>query len=529
MKELDAIVIGAGVTGLYQLYRLRELGLDAEIYEAGTGGGGTWYWNRYPGARFDSESYTYGYEFSEELLQEWEWKEHFAGQPETERYLNYVTDKFDLRPHIRFRTRVKSTVFDESDSKWLVSTENGEEAKARYIIAAVGILSAHHFPSIPGIADYEGLSFHTSRWPKEKMDFEGKRVAVIGTGATAVQLIPEIAKEVGHLTVFQRTPNWCLPLLNSEIDAETQKEIKASYPEIFKRCRETYAGFIHDADPRSALEVDEKERTAHYEEIWAERGFAKWHGNFHDVMTDKAANATYVDFISKKIRERVNDPAVADLLIPKDHAFGTKRVPMETRYYEAYNRDNVTLLDSKTYPITKVTSRGIDTTNDSYEFDVIIYATGFDAVTGELSRLDVRGKRGQTLNNAWSDGPKTNLTLMAAGFPNFFTATGAVFCNVPRCAEVAVDWVADCIAFLERNELKQIETTEEAAETWTREANELPAGFLLSTESNISSWYYGNNIPGKAKTFSLYAGGATVFREKTSAIASEGYPGFVLS
>ena len=527
-EVLDAIVIGAGVTGIYQLHRLRELGFDAKIYEGGGGVGGTWYWNRYPGARFDSESYTYGYEFSEELLQEWEWKEHFSAQPENEKYLNYVVDKFDLRTHVRFHSLIVTAEFNAESNLWNIETQDGHRAQAQFLIAAVGILSAHHFPDIPGIDSFKGESFHTSRWPQEDIDFSEKRVGIIGSGATAVQLIPELAKQVKHLTVFQRSPNWCLPLRNSEIDAATQSEIKASYPEIFKRCRETFAGFIHDADPRSALDVPAEEREAFYEDIWAKPGFAKWHANFYDIASDPEANETYAEFIRKKIKARIDDPKIADLLIPKDHPFGSKRVPLETGYYEAYNKENVLLVDARSTPIENITEKGITTTATEYEFDVIIYATGFDAITGELTRMDIRGPTGQTIKDAWVNGPETYLTVQTAGFPNFFIANGAIFCNVPRCAEIVVEWVSDCIENMREQGYRRIETTAEAQAQWTAEANDLTAGFLF-TETDAHSWFMGTNIPGKARNFSLYAGGAPMFREKCAHVTANGYEGFSLS
>src|ERR1700736_2839928 len=339
--QFDAIIIGAGVSGLYQLYRLRQLGLAVRVYEDGGGVGGTWYWNRYPGARFDSESYSYGYSFSEELLQEWDWKEHFSGQPENERYLNYVADKFDLRSDIRFNATVAAATYDEKGNYWEIRLEDGARARARFLITAVGILSAQNIPGFAGIESFKGESFHTSRWPKERVDFAGKRVGVIGTGATAVQLITEIAKEVGHLTVFQRTANFCAPLRNGPIDPETQAKIKASYPEIFKKCRETTASFMYDFDQRSVFDVSLEERQARFEELWALPGFAKWFGNFHDVLTNKDANELFAEFVRNKIRERVKDPIVAEKLAPKNHPFGTKRVPLESGYYEQFNRDNV--------------------------------------------------------------------------------------------------------------------------------------------------------------------------------------------
>ncbi len=527
VEELEALVIGAGVTGLYMLYRLRELGVDAKIYEGGSGIGGTWFWNRYPGARFDSESYSYGYGFSEELLQEWDWKEHFSGQPENERYLNFFADKFDLRPHITLNAWIDAAKYDEESGTWEVTCSDGRRARTRHLVACVGILSATHMPDIPGIDSFQGESFHTSRWPLEPVDLTGKRVGVIGTGATAVQLIPEVAKMAGHLTVFQRTPNYCAPLRNSEIDPETQKQIKASYPEILKKCRETFAGFVHDFDPRSTFDVSPEEREAHYEAIWAEPGFKKWFGNFYDIMTDRDANELYCEFVRKKIRERVDDPEVAELLCPKDHHFGAKRIPLETQYYEAYNRDNVTLVDVKSSPIAEITPTGLRQENgDEHELDVIIYATGFDAVTGELTRMNVQGIGGQTIKERWADGPKTYLGLQSAGFPNFFIANGAFFCNFPRCAEIVAEWVSDCIGYMKRKGLTRIATTAEAEDAWVAHAQELTKDLL---RSDVNTWFYGTNIPGKTDSFLFYAGGAPAFREKVAEVAAKDYEGFELS
>jgi cation diffusion facilitator CzcD-associated flavoprotein CzcO len=381
-QQYDAIIIGAGISGLYQLLRLRQLGMTVRVFEAGTGVGGTWYWNRYPGARFDSESYSYSYSFSEELLQEWDWSEHFAGQPETLRYLNHVADKFDLRKNIQFRSRVTSAHFQDAANSWDVTLEDGSQARSRFLITAIGPLSAPTMPTIPGVDTFKGQSFHTARWPHEPVSFEGKRVAVIGTGATGVQTIQEVAKTAGSLTVFQRTPNWCAPLLNSKIDAAEMAKIRANYPEMFKRCRETFACFIHTLDPRGTFEVSDEEREATYERLYATPGFGIWQGNFRDMLTDRKANALISDFVARKIRQRVKDPAVADKLIPKNHGFGTRRVPLETKYYEVYNQDNVTLVDILETPIERITPTGVKTSAAAYEFDLIVYATGFDAITG---------------------------------------------------------------------------------------------------------------------------------------------------
>ncbi|HSB61444.1 MAG TPA: NAD(P)/FAD-dependent oxidoreductase, partial [Vicinamibacteria bacterium] len=376
----DAIVIGAGLSGMYQLHRLRGLGLRARVFEAGDGVGGTWYWNRYPGARFDSESWTYGYSFSEEILREWEWSEHFAAQPETLRYCNFVADKLDLRRDIEFGCRVTAAAWDEGAGEWEVEREDGERARARFLITAVGPLSAPTLPAIPGLETFGGEAYHTGRWPQAPVGFAGKRVAVIGTGATAVQAITEIAKTVGHLTVFQRTPNWCAPLHNRPIDAATQARLRATYPEIFARCRESFGCFIHEADPRHALEVSPEEREAFFEKLYAEPGFGIWMGNFRDVLVDPAANATITDFMRRKIRARVRDPKLAEKLIPTNHGFGTRRVPLESGYYEVFNQDNVRLVDLRKTPIERITPSGIATREAHHDLDMIVFATGFDAL-----------------------------------------------------------------------------------------------------------------------------------------------------
>ncbi len=529
VEHFDAIVIGAGISGLYQLIRLRELGLTARVYEAGGGVGGTWYWNRYPGARFDSESYTYGYSFSEELLQEWDWKEHFSGQPENERYVNYVADKFDLRRDIQFNANVVSAAYEETGNYWEIRLDDGARARARFLITAVGILSAQNIPPFEGIESFKGESFHTSRWPKEPVGLAGKRVGVIGTGATAVQLITEIAKEVGHLTVFQRTPNYCAPLRNGPIDPETQARIKASYPEIFKRTRETSAGFIHDFDPRSVFDVTPEERQARFEELWAQPGFGKWLGNFRDIMSNKEANELFAEFVRNKIRERVNDPVVAEKLVPRDHRFGTKRVPLESGYYEQFNRPNVLLVDLRESPIERITPLGVKTSDAEHQLDVIIYATGFDAVTGPLTRIDIRGEGGRSLKDKWADGPRTYLGIQSAGFPNLLTLVGphngATFCNMPRCIEQNVEWVTDCLRYMREKGFERIAASEQAEEAWTGHVNELAAGTLLS---ETASWFFGANIEGKKRAILMYLGGAKAFRAKCDEVAARDYEGFVL-
>ena len=528
----DAIVIGAGIAGMYQLYRLRQLGLSVRVFESGDGVGGTWYWNRYPGARFDSESYSYGYSFSKELLQEWEWSEHFSAQPETLHYLNFVADKFDLRKDIEFNSPVSAASYDDNEHRWEIVLDDGRRAQAQFLITAIGILSAPQMPNIESIDSFQGKAFHTARWPHAPVDFAGKRVAVIGTGATGVQVIQEVAKTAGHLTVFQRTPNYCAPLHNSPIDDETQRSIKASYPEIFATCRESHGGFIHNADPRHALEVSPEEREAFYEQRYSEPGFGIWMGNFRDIFVDQAANDTISAFIRNKIRQRVKDPAVAEKLVPKDHGFGTRRVPLETNYYEVYNQENVLLVDVRETPIERVTPTGITTSAAEYAFDIIIYATGFDAVTGAFDRIDIRGVHGQTLKDKWADGPRTYLGIQIAGFPNLLTLVGphnaATFCNIPRCIEQNVEWVTELIRYMRDNDYTCVEPTMEAEDTWTEHVYEIATRMLFNT---VDSWFMGinTNVPGKQKrTFLLYSGGAPAYRERCDEVAAHGYEGFAL-
>ncbi|MFN4090213.1 MAG: flavin-containing monooxygenase [Alphaproteobacteria bacterium] len=407
MPDFDAMIIGAGVSGMYQLHRLRELGMRVRVFEAGSDVGGTWYWNRYPGARFDSESWSYGFAFSDELLQEWNWREHFSAQPDTLAYLEYAADKFDFRRDMQFDATVTAARWDEAARCWTVALETGERYRAPILITALGPLSAHTMPTIEGVESFRGEAYHTARWPHEPVDFSGKRVGIIGTGATAIQVIQTIAPLVGSLTVFQRTPNWAAPLHNRPITEVEQRDIKARYPEIFERCRNTVSCFIHTPDPRKALEVSPAEREAFWEKLYAEPGFGIWMGNFSDILIDEKANALMSDFMARKIRERVKDPAVADKLIPKDHGFGTRRLPLESGYFEAYNQDNVALVDINETPIERITPAGIRTTEREHPFDLIIYATGFDGVTGPYDRIDIRGPGDRRLKDDWQTLPRT--------------------------------------------------------------------------------------------------------------------------
>ena len=525
VEEYDVLVIGAGVTGLYSLYRFRELGFTVKSFEDASGVGGTWYWNRYPGARFDSESYTYGYSFSGELLEEWHWKELYSGQPENERYLNYVADKFDLRRHIRFNSRVASCVYDEAANRWELTMEDGYKARGQFVITAVGLLSAHYVPDFEGIHDFKGPWCHTGRWPKGGMDLAGKRVGVVGTGATAVQLITEIAKEVGHLTVFQRTANYCAPLRNRPISEEEQAEIRKRYPEIFEKCQETAGSFMHEFDKRSAFSVSDEERVEQYERLWDQPGFAKWLSNFYDVMMPGPANEDYAEFFRNKIRERVKDPVVAEMLVPKDHMFGSKRLPCESGYYEVYNQDNVLLVDVKKAPIQHITSTGIQTADAHYELDVIIYATGYDAVTGSLSRMHIQGQNGLTLKEKFAAGPRTFMGIQSVGFPNMFTVNAASVGNFVRAAEPLVEWISECISYVRDHGYQRIQPTQQSEDEWTQHMIDGGEKILRTQADN---WFVGANIPGKARFLLTAPDTAPVMRAKRAEVANSGYQGFSL-
>ncbi|HJQ58840.1 MAG TPA: NAD(P)/FAD-dependent oxidoreductase [Vineibacter sp.] len=523
--DFDAIIIGAGMSGLYQLYRLRELGLRVRVFEAGTGVGGTWYWNRYPGARFDSESYSYGYSFSKELLDEWDWTEHFSPQPETLRYLNFVADKFDLRRDIRFRSSVTEARYDDAIRGWHVTLEDGSRHRTRFLVTAIGILSAPTLPRIEGVGSFRGQSCHTARWPHEPVRFEGKRVAVIGTGATGVQTIQEVAKTAGHLTVFQRTPNWCAPLHNARIDAPEMARIRTGYPEIFRRCKETFACFVHTPDPRGTFEVTPEEREAFFEKRYGEPGFGMWQGNFRDILTDRRANAMVSDFVARKIRQRVKDPAVAEKLIPKNHGFGTRRVPLETKYYEVYNQPNVRLVDITETPIERITPTGIKTSAEDLAFDIIIFATGFDAITGAFDRIDLRGVGGRRLKDKWKDGPQTYLGVMVEEFPNMMMLMGphTALGNIPRSIEYNVDWVTRLLRHARDHRLSRIEATPQGVASWTDHVKSLGEG-LLSNE--IDSWMTGinRNVDGKqSRVIARYSGSAPAYRARCDQVATDGF------
>ncbi|WP_119699092.1 flavin-containing monooxygenase [Rhodococcus ruber] len=533
VPDHEFVIIGAGVCGMYMLYRLLELGENVKVIEAHDGVGGTWNRNRYPGCRFDSESYTYAYSFSQELLQEWSWTERFAPQPETLRYLNYVADKFNLREHIQFNTRVVAATFDDENEWWVVTTDSGEVITTRFLMTAMGLLSIPTKPRLEGVEDFAGPSFHTYDWPNEGMDLAGKRVAVIGTGSTGVQVISAIAGTVKQLTVFQRDPNWCAPLRNGPISPEEMAEIKQSYDEIFERCRNSPNGFIHCPDRRLTFDTPEEERLAHWEDLYNQPGFGIWLGNYKDTLMDEAANAELSEFIAGKIRQRINDPALAEKLIPKDHGFGTKRVPLETGYYEVYNQDNVELVDINETPIVRVTESGITTTARDYDFDVIVYATGFDAVTGAFDRIDFTGSGGVKLRDKWRNGPETTLGVQTAGFPNLFTLVGpqagSVAANFPRGIEDIVAWMTEFVKFIRENGYVRISAKREAEIEWLEHVTEVNSKVLFSKSKSWFTGYNTNLDRDEKPRLMIYTGGAIRYRRRLASEAAQGYPSFDFS
>ncbi|MDI3339528.1 MAG: NAD(P)/FAD-dependent oxidoreductase [Sphaerobacter sp.] len=528
--EFDAVVVGAGFSGLYMLHRLRQLGVTTRVYEAGGGVGGTWYWNRYPGARCDSESWVYCYSFSDEILQEWTWTERYPSQPEIERYLNYVADRLDLRRDIQFNTRVTAAAFDEATGRWLITTDAGEQVWATYFITAVGCLSADNLPAFKGLETFQGEWYHTGRWPQEGIDFTGKRVGLIGTGATGIQVAPVVAEQAEHLWVFQRTPNYAIPAHNRPLDPEFIRQLKASYGEVWEIVRRSAAGLPIEPVERSALAVSPEEQRQIYEAAWQKGGFYFLFETFNDILVNPEANETAAAFIRSKIRETVRDPEVAELLCPSDHPYGTKRPPLEHGYYEAFNRDNVTLVDVRKSPIEEITPTGIRTTDGEYPLDIIIFATGFDALTGPLTRIDIRGRGGVALAEKWVSGPRNYLGVAVHGFPNMFTITGplspSVLTNMPAAISQHVEWIADCIGYLRQHGYRGIEATADAEDRWVAHANEAAEQTLYP---RAKSWYIGANVPGKPRVFMVYVGGLQNYRARCQEIASKGYEGFSLT
>ena len=530
-SDYEVIVIGAGVAGIYQIKRLVDMGVRAVVFEGDDDLGGTWYRNRYPGARFDSESYTYGYSFSKELLDEWHWKERFSSQPENLKYLNFVVNKFDLRQHMRFNARVTHMRWSEDERLWAVTLESGETFTSRFVITGVGVLSIPTPPRIPGRDNFRGESFHTYWWPKEPVDLTGKRVGIIGTGATGIQVIAEIADKVGSLTVFQRRPNWSVPLNNSSISDEEMDEIRGRYDEIFATCDKSQGGFDHLPDRRGYFNVTEQEKLELWDELYDERpGFALLIGNFPEIFLDEKANEDLSDYVANRIRGRVKDQAVAEKLIPRDHGFGMQRLPLETKYFEAYNRDNVELVDISESPIKQVTETGIETLAGHHELDVIIYATGFDAITGALDRMDIQGAEG-TLADKFVEGPSTYHGVLCHGFPNLLMVAGpqsvSGSTNYPRAIETGVDWISDLLQTMLDEQLTRLEPTLEAEQKWQEEVKRAHERAPIRRSK---SWFtgYNSNVEGREEgkiRYHAYWGGAPRYRQFLEAIAEQNYPG----
>jgi cyclohexanone monooxygenase len=523
----DAVVVGGGFAGLYMLHKLRGLGFSARVFEAGDGVGGTWFWNRYPGARVDIQSLEYSYQFDEDLQQQWEWSERYAPQAELLDYANHVADRFNLRPDIQLNTRVTSAVFDEAAGRWTVKTDKGDVVSAANVIMATGCLSSTNTPAFEGLDSFKGRTFHTGRWPKAPVDFTGRRVGIIGTGSSAIQSIPIIAAQAEHLTVFQRTPNYSVPAHNGPIPEAVVRDVKSRYAEYRAANNNTALGADWGYREDTAMEHTPEEREAEYESRWA-RGGLSFYGSYADILTDPQANFTAAEFIRGKIRQIVKDPKVAELLCPTT-ALGCKRICVDTGYYATYNRPNVTLVDVRAAPIEAITPTGLRTADASYEFDDLIFATGFDAMTGALTRMDIRGVGGISLKDAWSEGPKTYLGLQVAGFPNMFIIAGpgspSVLTNMLPSIEQHVNWIGQTLDDMRRKGISRIEATPQAQEAWVAHVNETAAPTILPT---CNSWYLGANIPGKPRVFMPYLGFAP-YVEKCNDVVAKGYEGFALT
>ena len=528
-QRFDAIIVGAGISGLYLLHRLREAGLSVLVIDQATGIGGTWFWNRYPGARCDIESMTYSYSWSRELEQEWTWSERYAGQAEILRYLEHVADRFDLRRDIRLGTRVSEAAFDETGDRWSVTTDDGDRFSAAFLIMATGCLSVPRIPDIPGIERFAGEMHHTGLWPHDGVDFAGKRVGVIGTGSSAVQAIPVIAAEAAHVTVFQRTANFSVPAWNAPLTAEAISDRKARYDAFRRVARTTTAGNPWNARAQSVWDASPEEREREFEERYAVGGFCL-HAAYSDLFSDAAANELVCEFIRGKIRERVSDPELAELLCPYDHPLGTKRMCVDTDYFETFNRPNVRLVSIRDTPIDEITEGGLRIGDEQFAFDTIVLGTGFDAMTGALLGVDLRGREGVSLREKWAAGPRSALGLTVAGFPNLFTVTGpgspSVLSNMMVSIEQHVDWIADCIGYLRARGIATIEPTLAEEEAWGAHVRAIGDASLYP---RAKSWYMGANIPGKPRVLLPYVGGVGAYRARCDAVAERGYEGFILS
>lgn len=527
---LDAVVVGAGFAGLYALHRLREGGFSSRVFEKADGVGGVWYWNRYPGARCDVESMQYSYSFSEELQQQWHWPERFAAQPDILAYAQHVAERFDLQRGITFGTTVTHVHFHDAKGLWEVNTDSGERVWARFCIMATGCLSATRMPQIDGIDDFQGRTFHTGAWPHESVDFAGQRVGVIGTGSSAIQAIPVLAQQAGQLLVFQRTANFSVPARNAPMDDTYERSWKDNYAALRQRARDdTTSGTVYEKSSRKAHEVEPGERQCEYERRW-QRGGVNFMHSFNDLMLDLRSNETAAEFVRSRIRATVQKPGVAELLVPRDHPIGAKRICVDTDYFDTFNRDNVTLVNLRAAPIERFTASGVQTADAHYPLDSIVFATGYDAMTGALLGMDIRGRAGQTLAQAWQAGPRTYLGLMVAGFPNLFTVTGpgspSVLANMIFAIEQHVDWIVDCMSDLRSRGVALIEARQEAQDQWVDQVNTIAAGTVFL---QANSWYVGANVPGKPRVFMPYAGGVVPYRQKCNEVVAQGYTGFVLA
>ena len=529
--DVDVVVIGAGFAGMYMNVKLRdEMGLRVQVFEAGDDVGGTWYWNRYPGARCDSESYIYCYSFDKDLMQAWEWSGKYPEQPEILRYLTHVADRHDVRRNTRFNTRVTAMAWDELAHHWTVETDQGDAVTARFVITAVGCLSSTQVPSIPGLDSFEGDWYHTGQWPHDGVDFTGKRVGIIGTGSSGVQSIPVIARSAGHLTVFQRTPQYAIPARHGTVDKAFLDDVKTRYDDVYEQCRRSLGGMPYQLIDRSALSVDDDERDAIYEAGWREGGFKFIQQSFNDIARDRRANDTAAEFIRRKIRETVADADVAEKLVPVDHPFGSKRALIDTNYFETYNRDNVTLVDIRHAPIVEITPTGLRTTDADYELDIIVFATGFDAMTGTFNKIDITGREGIKLRDEWAAGPLTYLGAAVAGFPNLLMITGpgspSVLSNMPVSIEQHVEMYSALIEHMAAHGFDTVEAEPDAQAEWVAHVNEI-AGMTMFMLAD--SWYLGANIPGKPRVFMPYPGGVGAYRAKCEQVAADGYPGFTFT
>ncbi len=527
-NEVDAVIVGAGFSGLYMLHRLRELGFTTRLFDAADGVGGTWYWNRYPGARCDSESHYYCYSFSDEIRKEWKWSCRYPAQPELLAYLNFVADRLDLRKDIDFGTRVAAGNYDEEAHRWVVETDQGETVRARFLITGVGNTSTPAKPSIPGLESFAGDVYHTALWPHEKVDFSGQKVALIGTGSSGIQSTPMIAEQADHLTVFQRTANYSVPARNHDLTDEMRRGLEENYTEMRQLVLASPIGMPFEIPQKSALEVSDEERTATLDKLWEIGSFRFMFTSYHDIVVDLKANATVAGYIEAKIRDTVNDPAKADVLCEFNHPVGTKRPPIDTNYYETFNRDNVSIVSIRKNPIREATVDGLIMENgDKHKVDSIVFATGFDTVTGTLNKLNLRGKGGVSLADKWQDGPRAYLGLCTAGFPNLFMITGpgspGILTNFPGCIEQNVDWIADVMTHMRETNAVEIETSENTEAQWMQDITDVANTTLMTT---VDSWYMNTNIPGKPRVFSAYFSGMHTYAEVCADVAANDYKGF---